>query len=52
LKNPAILQLKEEEDKVKKQLIEYSYECSLDDKYLVLYALIRLKIIPGKSIFL
>jgi len=50
LHSPAILKLEETPASIS-PLTEYAIRCSVDDKYLITYALIRLKIIPGKAIF-
>eukprot|EP01116_Phalansterium_solitarium_P005837 TRINITY_DN1800_c0_g1_i2.p1 TRINITY_DN1800_c0_g1~~TRINITY_DN1800_c0_g1_i2.p1 ORF type:complete len:584 (-),score=270.38 TRINITY_DN1800_c0_g1_i2:2909-4660(-) len=50
LHNPAVLKL-DESKQATASLDEYSIRCTEADKFLICYALIRLKIIPGKAIF-
>jgi len=49
LHNPAILQLEEPEIKTK-QLTEYYFRCKESDKFVALYVLLKLKVIPNKAI--
>ncbi|KAJ1980462.1 ATP-dependent DNA/RNA helicase [Dimargaris verticillata] len=49
LRNPAILKLQESED-VQRKLTQYSLQCTEDDKYLLIYVLLKLKLLPGKCL--
>ncbi|KAJ1973406.1 ATP-dependent DNA/RNA helicase [Dimargaris xerosporica] len=49
LRNPAILKLRESDD-MQRKLAQYSLQCSEDDKYLLIYVLLKLKLLPGKCL--
>ncbi|RKP22214.1 P-loop containing nucleoside triphosphate hydrolase protein, partial [Syncephalis pseudoplumigaleata] len=50
LKNPAILKLEETEDDQLDLLTQYSVTCSETDKFLLVYVLLKLRLIQGKII--
>jgi ATP-dependent RNA helicase DDX56/DBP9 len=48
LTNPAIVHLKDSDDRG--QLTEYQFPCNGEDKYLLLYVILKLKLIKGRCI--
>ncbi|KAJ7070305.1 P-loop containing nucleoside triphosphate hydrolase protein [Mycena belliarum] len=49
LRNPAILKLEEDEDEAA-NLSQYSVRCTEEDKFLLTYVILKLKLIKGKCI--
>ncbi|KAJ1918948.1 ATP-dependent DNA/RNA helicase [Mycoemilia scoparia] len=50
LRNPAILRLEEEDDDSTKNLTQYAVNCSETDKFLLIYVILKLRLISGKCI--
>ncbi|KAK9703083.1 ATP-dependent DNA/RNA helicase, variant 2 [Basidiobolus ranarum] len=49
LRNPAILKLEEEKDDID-NLTQYCVKCSENDKYLLIYVILKLRLIKGKCV--
>jgi len=50
LRSPAILKLEESDLPSKKQLSQFTLQCEEDDKYLIVYALLKLRLVRGKTL--
>lgn len=50
LRSPAVLKLEESDLPGKKQLSQYTVQCEEDDKYLIVYALLKLRLVRGKTL--
>lgn len=49
-RNPAVLDLQEEEKESKKSISQYVVKCAEDEKFLLIFALLKLKLVKGKCI--
>jgi len=49
-RNPVVLNLQEEEKESKKSISQYVVKCAEDEKFLLIFALFKLKLVKGKCI--